>query len=97
MIVILYCKLAKYVHALPPVFFNEVARSRNAAGKLNGADPKGSSATSGVVVAVGGVAPFELLVIPTMAKYAKEKCNEIDRYVDENDVRTHCFDCPCVE
>lgn len=82
----LYCKLAKYVHALPPVFFIDVARSRNAAGKLKGADPKGSSATSGVV-AVGGVAPFELLVIPTMAKYAQGKKPKLTA-IDENDKLT---------
>lgn len=92
----LYCKLAKYIHALPPVFFIEVARSRNAAGKLKGADPNGSSATSGVVVAVGGVAPFELLVIPTIAKHVKEKTNKFTK-ISENDVRTHCFDCLCAE
>lgn len=38
------------IHALPPVFLSDVARSRRAAGRLNGAEPNGSSAIVGVAV-----------------------------------------------
>lgn len=51
------------VYDLPPVFLSDVARSRRAAGKLNGAEPNGSSAMVGVaaigVLVVDAVAEIE--------------------------------------
>lgn len=52
-VVVVVVLVVQYIHALPPVFLSDVARSRRAAGKLKGAEPKGSSAIVGVAAAIG--------------------------------------------